>query len=90
MPPRVRERPKELPNKLVQIRNHFGMSQTEMWKALGLENQFTYHVISHYETGLQEPSIIVLLKYARFAEVPMEVLADDKLSLPKKITKRTS
>ena len=90
MAPKKRERPKELARKLTQIRQSLGMSQSEMWRALELDDAFTYHVISHYETGLQEPSILVLLKYARLSGITMELLADDSLVLPKTVTKKRS
>jgi transcriptional regulator with XRE-family HTH domain len=56
------------------------MSQTEMAKALELD--IAYTSVSGYERGAREPDLIVLLKYARLAKVPMETLVDDKLKLP--------
>jgi len=47
-----------------------------------LELKQTYTVISSYERGTGEPNLIVLLRYARLARVPMETLVDDKLKLP--------
>ena len=76
-----RERPRKLPAKLLQIRQQLGMSQTQMSKALDLKVH--YAAISQFEAGTREPSLIVLLRYARLARVPMETLVDDKLKLPK-------
>jgi transcriptional regulator with XRE-family HTH domain len=77
-----RERPRKLGAKLLRIRNDLGLSQTEMWRRLGLEDQASYTVISGYETGRLEPSLITLLKYARLAKVNVEILIDDGLKLP--------
>jgi transcriptional regulator with XRE-family HTH domain len=75
-----RERPKKLTAKLLKIRKRLGMSQTQMSKALDLKVH--YAAISQFEAGTREPSLIVLLRYARLARVPMETLVDDKLKLP--------
>jgi hypothetical protein len=40
-------------------------------------------VVSGYETGKQEPDLIILLRYARLAGVSTDVLIDDGLKLPK-------
>lgn len=39
--------------------------------------------ISGYEPGEREPPLPVLLAYARLAKVPMKVLVDDELDLPR-------
>jgi transcriptional regulator with XRE-family HTH domain len=53
-----------------------------MMKRLGLDKELFASAVSGYEIGTREPPIPVLLKYARIAGVPMEVLADDSLNLP--------
>ncbi len=75
-----REKPKYLGRKLLAIRERLDVSQTEMARLLELKQ--TYTVISSYERGTGEPNLIVLLRYARLARVPMETLVDDKLKLP--------
>ena len=76
-----RDRPKHLPKKLRKLRLEvLGMSQTEMCKALGLK--VDYSAISGYERGVREPSLIVLLKYARLAGCAVEDLIDDKIKWP--------
>jgi len=41
-------------------------------------------LISRYENGLIEPTLMVLLQYSRLSKIPMEYLVDDRLKLPKK------
>lgn len=77
-----RRRPAKMAAKLLQIRLSLGLSQTQVWKRLGLDEYLPYTVISGYERGTREPAVEVLLKYARLAGVPMEALADDALDLP--------
>jgi transcriptional regulator with XRE-family HTH domain len=80
-----RPRPERLAEKLIQIRNALGLSQTEMWRRLGLEDVVTYDRISRYETGKNEPPLLFLLRYARAAGVYVEDLIDDELDLPEKL-----
>jgi transcriptional regulator with XRE-family HTH domain len=80
-----RAKPKRLGEKLLRIRVALGLSQPEMVKRLGVEGEITFKQISKYETGLREPSLIILLQYARIAGVSMESLADDKMDLPDKL-----
>jgi transcriptional regulator with XRE-family HTH domain len=40
-------------------------------------------MISRYERDEREPTLAVLLHYARLAKVPLEILVDDGLALPK-------
>lgn len=75
-----RNKPKRLGRKLLRIRQRLGMSQTEMANALELKVH--YSAVSNFELGTREPDLIIVLKYARLAKVPMETLVDDKLKLP--------
>jgi transcriptional regulator with XRE-family HTH domain len=61
-----------------------------MWRLLGLEDSVTYDRISKYETGKNEPPLMVLLQYARIARVPTEVLIDDELDLPENLPGTTN
>lgn len=81
----ARPKPKRLAEKLRQIRETLGLSQTEMLKSLGLEEEMKYARISEYETGQREPSLLTLLAYSRVAGIHMEVLADDEADLPNKL-----
>jgi transcriptional regulator with XRE-family HTH domain len=81
----ARERPERLAEKLLQIRNDLGLSQTEMLSRVGLGESGYRHYISHFETGKREPSLLILLQYARAANVYIEALIDDELDLPAKL-----
>jgi transcriptional regulator with XRE-family HTH domain len=80
-----REKPGRLAEKLRAIREGLGLSQTEMLKRLGAEGRMAYHRISEFESGKGEPSLIVLLEYARAAGVCVDALIDDTLDLPSKL-----
>ena len=82
---RARLKPKRLAEKLVQIRNALGLSQSGMYRRLGLEDLIDYKRISEYELGNNEPPLQVILQYARVAGVHMEALVDDELNLPDKL-----
>lgn len=58
-----------------------------MLKRLGAENLISYKQISKYETGVTEPPLIILLKYARVVRISTDVLIDDELNLPAKFKK---
>src|SRR4028118_13035 len=81
----ARRRPKRLAEKLLQIRNSLGLSQPELFSRLGVEDEITYHRISDFELDKSEPTLMVLLQYARVAGVHMEDLVDDELDLPEKL-----
>jgi transcriptional regulator with XRE-family HTH domain len=81
----VRMRPRRLAEKLLQIRNALGLSQTELYRRLGVEDLIPYTRISKYERDELEPPLPVLLQYARVAGVHMEDIVDDELDLPAKL-----
>lgn len=81
----ARRRPARLAEKLLQIRTALGLSQTEMHKRLDVEDEIPYTRISDYELDKSEPTLMILLRYARLAAVPTEVLIDDDLDLPDKL-----
>ena len=85
----ARPKPERLAEKLLHIRLALGLSQSEMWKRLGLEESVTYDRISKYETGRNEPPLPTLLQYTRLANVYMEALVDDYLDLPEKLPSPT-
>ncbi|HJQ31531.1 MAG TPA: helix-turn-helix transcriptional regulator [Pyrinomonadaceae bacterium] len=81
----ARERPERLAEKLLQIRTALSLSQGEMLNRIGMGESGYRHYISHFETGKREPSLLILLQYARVANVYVEALIDDKLDLPDKL-----
>jgi transcriptional regulator with XRE-family HTH domain len=80
-----RPKPKRLAEKLLQIRNAFGLSQSDMLKRLGFDDALWYTQISGYELGRSEPPLPILLQYARAAGVYVDDLIDDEFDLPEKI-----
>ena len=82
---RPRQRPKRLPEKLLAVRTALGVSQTEMVRRLDAEGAIVPGQISEFETGKREPSLIILLEYARAAGVCVDKLIDDGLDLPAKL-----
>ena len=79
-----RQKPIKLAEKLARIRNELGLSQNGMIRELGLTDELGQSHISMFEHGEREPSLIVLLRYARVAGVSMESLVDDDMDLPKR------
>jgi transcriptional regulator with XRE-family HTH domain len=84
---RERRKPERLAEKLRQIREALGLSQSEMLKRLDVADQIDYTAISKYELGRNEPSLIILLQYARVAKISTDVLIDDEMDLPAKLKK---
>jgi transcriptional regulator with XRE-family HTH domain len=86
----ARRRPARLAGKLLLIRTALGISQTEMHRQLGVEDEIPYTRISDYELDKSEPTLTVLLQYARTAGIPTEVLIDDELDLPENLPGTTN
>jgi transcriptional regulator with XRE-family HTH domain len=81
--PRIR--PERLAEKLRRIREALGLSQSEMWQRLGVEDLIWPKQISTYEVGTREPPLPILLRYARVANVCLDILVDDESDLPAKL-----
>jgi hypothetical protein len=56
-----------------------------MHRRLDVDEEIPYTRISDYELDKSEPTLMILLRYARLAAVPTEVLIDDELDLPEKL-----
>ena len=80
-----RRKQKRLAEKLLTVRLALGLSQNEMLRRLGAEDDLLRGSISNYELGDREPPLYILLGYARLAGVCLDVLVDDELDLPKKL-----
>src|SRR3954447_4171340 len=76
-----RHRPARLAEKLLHVRVALGLSQNELISRLGLSGDLTQARISAYERGVREPPLVVLLNYARAANISVEALIDDELDL---------
>src|SRR5438093_1287774 len=78
----AREKPKRLAEKLLRIRTMLEVSQSGLIERLGISDRSYRNYVSDFENGIREPSLPVLLKYARLAGVYVDVLIDDELELP--------
>ena len=77
-----RAMPKKLGRKMRQIREGLGISQRQIVDALNYTaTPLRASQISQYENGQREPTMMLVLAYARLANVPMECLVDDKMKL---------
>jgi len=86
---KARIRPERLADKLRQIRNALGISQSDMLWRLGYGEVLNLGRMSDYEQGKNEPPLPILLEYARAANVYVEALIDDELDLPKELPSPT-
>ncbi len=81
-----RPAPKRLGEKLFAIRVALELSQTGIVERLDYRESPLYAAqISNFEQGKREPPLQLLLAYARLANIPLEILADDNLDLPDKL-----
>ena len=79
----ARPKPDRLAEKLRVVREKLGFSQGELVLRLKLEeSSISRSSIAGYELGMKEPPLPILLKYARLANVIVDVLIDDELNLP--------
>jgi|ERR1043165_8679610 transcriptional regulator with XRE-family HTH domain len=72
-----RPTPQHLPAKLRAIRNNAGLSQYRLSKLL----QVGRTRLSEWEWGRRTPDWFVLIRYAKFAGVPLEFIVDDETPL---------
>lgn len=82
-----RRKPARLAEKLASIRAKLGMSQGGLIRHLGLEGQLERDYISKFERGVLEPTLDVLLAYARAISTTgrgefIEAIIDDEMELP--------
>jgi transcriptional regulator with XRE-family HTH domain len=85
-----RAKPERLAEKLYAIREAFGLSQGEIVRRIDAESLIDAKHVSKFELGEREPSLLVLLRYARLAGISIDVLADDGLDLPAKLPAKTN
>jgi transcriptional regulator with XRE-family HTH domain len=85
-----RLRPARLAEKLLLIRQQLGLSQGGLVRHLGLEDQIGRDYVSKFENGLLEPTLDVLLAYARAVSRNksgdvLEAIIDDDKDLPTRL-----
>ena len=66
--------------KLVAVRKHLGLSQSQFAARLSLAPH--YGRVSEYERGKRIPSLLTLLDYARLGGIHIDDLVDDNRELP--------
>ncbi len=77
-----RPQPRRLPSKLHGIRERLGLTQEQMAHLVKHKRARVYRShISEFENGKREPSLLVLLQYARAAGVAVDILIDDDLDV---------
>lgn len=82
-----RKKPARLAEKLLAIRQSLDLSQDGIIRRLGLDNEIERDYISKFERGILEPTLNVLLAYARAISTTghgefLETLIDDTQDLP--------
>ena len=77
-----RPRPKQLAEKLLRIRLSLKLSQNEIIERLEYDGELVRTMISNFELGAREPSLPLVLAYARLAKISTDILIDDSLKLP--------
>lgn len=83
-----RTKPQRMGEKLRQIRKALNLTMDEMIVRLDYPEIPLYRAsITEYEKGRREPPSLILLQYARTANILVEILIDDKLDLPENLTK---
>ena len=85
----ARNRPAQLPNKLLVIREILTLRRVEMAERLqaqilshsGKEYRIKGGRISEWESGRREPDMLVLLAYSSLAHVSMNPMVDDAITV---------
>ena len=85
-----RRKPERLAEKLLVIRKQLGLSQGGIIRHLRLEGDLERDYISKFERGILEPTLDVLLAYARAISTTgrgefLEALIDDRMDLPERL-----
>lgn len=81
-----RVKPELLGDKLKTIRKKLDLTTEELVIRLDCPSIPLHRAsITQYEKGRREPPLIVLLQYARLANVYVDILIDDNLDLPENL-----
>jgi len=80
-----RRTPKRLPEKLREIRLKLGLSQNEMIRRMGLEDELTREEVSSFELGRRQPNLMTLWAYANAVNLYVDALILDEVDLPEEL-----
>jgi transcriptional regulator with XRE-family HTH domain len=86
---RSKRRKPVLAEKLRHIRLAMSLSQNQMIARMGLADTLLREEVSDFERNRRIPPLDVILAYARAANVTVEALIDDELSLPEELPSPT-
>lgn len=79
-----RTKPDRLAEKLKAIRINRDLTSEALIEKLNCPKIVLYRSsITEFENGKREPPSLILLAYARLANIMVEVLIDDELNLPR-------
>jgi transcriptional regulator with XRE-family HTH domain len=78
-------RPVRLGEKLLEIRRALKLSQNELLQAMGRPEAIYRADISAFELYGRIPPVLLLLRYARLANICVDVLIDDEIDLPARL-----
>jgi transcriptional regulator with XRE-family HTH domain len=81
----ARRKPKRLAEKLLEIRVGLGLSQNGLIRQMGFTDDLTQAQISMFERGIRQPSLLILVGYAKVANVYVEALITDDVDLPRRM-----
>ena len=81
----ARRKPKRLAGKLLEIRVGLGLSQNGLIRRMGFGDDLTQAQISMFERGIRQPNLLILVAYAKAANVYVEALITDDVDLPRSL-----
>lgn len=81
----ARRKPRRLAEKLLEIRVGLGLSQNGLIRQMGFGADLTQAQISMFERGIRQPGLLVLIAYAKVANVYVEALIHDDVDLPRRL-----
>lgn len=78
-----RVKPKKLAGKLLAIREHLDYTGLQIAEKLSDDDVIVQRTdIPRFEKGIREPSLIILLRYAKLVNISTDILIDDEQELP--------
>jgi len=75
----------KLAQKLVRIREALNLTQGELIDMLDFRGAVKQQHVSVWEKGIREPDLLSLMKYAKAANVCVEVIVDDAHDIPARL-----